>query len=440
MSRARGDYRQRRLADGSPSVSSPRAVSEAQTLTPGHARRSATSAAFSSRLWLLVAIGVLGRLVLAFSTRGQAYDLGSFTLVNSALHAHVFGVYHQLDNYSVPPYGRWPYPPGFFAFIVPLASLAHATGLAFTSLIRVPAILADGAIAWLVQDFLGWRGYSERSRLFAVGLVALGPSFAIISGFHGQLDSVAILPAVAAVVLWTRTDADWRPYTAGALIGAGAAVKTVPILMLLALLPSARSWREGTTLVITAVAIPLAVFAPWLILDGPGKSLVWTYRGGPGLGGISLLTDPSLPLIPFGTAHGVIGGLTQTVYDQARWITGAALLAATALLARHRPSPIQAAALLWLVVWAFGVTFFLQYLVWGLPFLLMAGYLRPVLILQLAVLPATIVTYQTGLPTWEVWVLYTVPMIAAWAVFTAAAGLLARGIARRDAPVRIVTG
>lgn len=378
-------------------------------------------------------------MIVAFSTRGQVYDLNSFALVNRSLHAHVFGVYHQLDDYSVPPYGRWPYPPGYFAFIVPLASLAHATGLAFTSLIRVPAILADAAIAWLVQDFLGWRGYDERSRLLAVGLVALGPSFAIISGYHGQLDSVAILPAVAAVVLWIRTDANWRPYAAGALIGAGAAIKTVPILMLLALLPSVRSWREGVTLVITAAAIPLAVFAPWLVLDGPGKSLVWTYRGGPGLGGISLLTDPSLPLIPFGTAHGMVGGLTKTVYDQARWITGAALLAAAALLARYRPSPVEAGALLWLVVWAFGVTFFLQYLVWGLPFLIMAGYLRPVLILQLAVLPATIVTYQTGAPSWVIWALYTVPMIAAWAAFTGAAVVLGRRVARREAPVRVAT-
>lgn len=387
---------------------------------------------FVSRLWLLIAIGVAARVIVAFSTRGQVYDLNSYALVNAALHAHVFDVYHRLDDYSVPPYGRWPYPPGFFAFIVPLASLAHAAGLSFTSLIRVPACIADGAIAWLVQDFLGSRGYSERTRLAAAGLVALGPSFAVISGYHGQLDSVAILPAVAAVSLWTRTDADWRPYAAGALIGVGAAIKTVPIVMLLALLPSARSRREAVALVTTAVAIPLATFAPWLILDGQGKSLVWTYRGGPGLGGISLLTDPSLPQIPFGTAHGTVRGLTKSVFEDARWITGAALLGAAALLARYRPPAVQAAAFLWLVVWAFGVTFFLQYLVWGLPFLIMAGYLWPVLILQLALLPATIVSYQTGAPAWVIWALYTVPMIGAWVAFTTGSVVLGRRLGHRQ--------
>jgi len=379
-------------------------------------------------------------LILAFSTHGQVYDLQSFALANAALHTHVFGVYHQLDDYSLPPYGRWPYPPGFFAFIIPLATLAHRTGLAFTSLIRVPAILCDAGIAFLVQDFLRQRGSGETARLLAAGLVALGPSFAVISGYHGQIDSVAILPAVAAVVLWMRTNASWRPYAAGALIGCGAAIKTVPILMLIALLPSARSWREGAKLVSVAVIIPLAVFAPWLILDGQGKSLVWSYKGGPGLGGISLLTGPSLPLIPFGGAHGAVTGLTKTVYDQARWITGLALVAVTGMVMRYRASPVDAAVLLWLAVWAFGVTFFLQYMVWGLPFLIMAGYLRQVLILEAVLLPPTLITYSSALPAWEIWLFYTVPMIAVWVAFASGTLISARRIARRGGAVPATTG
>lgn len=387
---------------------------------------------FKRLLWLLIGAGLLVRLILAFATTGQVYDLQSYVLVNKALQTHVFGVYHQLDNYSVPPYGRWPYPPGFFLAIVPIAWVAHLTGIALTSLIRVPSVLCDAAIAWLVQDHLRWRGASERSRLVAAGLVALGPSFIAISGYHGQIDSVAFLPCVAAAILWSRTDAAWRPYVAGVLIGIGAATKTVPLLMLLALAPSARSWQEAVKLIGTAIVIPLAAFAPWLILDGPGKSLVWRYRGGPGLGGISLITNPSLPLVPFTHANGTIHGLTKTVYDNARWVTAGALAAAAVVLIRHRPPPVEAAVLVWLTVWAFGVTFFLQYLVWGLPFLIMAGDLRQVLILQAVLLPATIITYATGLHAWEVWALYTAPMIALWVVNVGATILVARQIACAD--------
>jgi hypothetical protein len=380
-------------------------------------------------LWFLIGAGVVGRLIIAFTTEGHLYDLQSEALVNSALHKHVFGVYHQLDDFSTPPYGRWPYPPGFFLAIVPLAKLAHVTGLAFASLIRVPGIVCDAAIAWLVQDFLRHRGFSVPSRLVGVALVALGPSFAAISAYHGQIDSVAILPAVGALVLWTRSEAAWRPYAAGALIGIGAAVKTVPLVMLLALAPSARSWREAAQLVITAVAIPLAAIAPWLILDGPGTSLVFRYRGGPGLGGLSLLTNPRLPLTVFGVGHESVGGLTQVVYDNARWITGGALLVDGALVVRYRPPPVDAAVLVWLAVWVFGVTFFLQYTVWGLPFLLMAGYLRTVLVLQAALLAPTIITYTRGLHSWQVWGFYTVPMIVLWVAFAVGAVLVARRIA-----------
>jgi hypothetical protein len=381
-------------------------------------------------LWLLLGLGVAVRLVLAFTTAGQRYDLQSFALVNSALHHDPLQVYHQVDDFSTPPYGRWPYPPGFFPAILAIASVSYHLGLTFTSLIRVPAILADVAIAWLVADHLGRRGASPRRRLAAAALVALGPSFIAISAYHGQIDAVAILPAVAAVWLWQRTDAGWRPYAAGALIGAGAAVKVVPLLMLLALIPASRSWREAARLTVTAVALPLAVAAPWLIADGRGKELMYRYRGGPGLGGLSLLTGPRLPLTAFGVGHARIGEVTQALYDHSRWIVGGALAGVGALALRYRPQPADAAVLVWLAVWVFGVTFFLQYIVWGLPFLVMAGRLRAALLVQLALIAPTVVTYASGVTASQVWAFYTVPMIALWAVALAALVVLAVRTAR----------
>jgi hypothetical protein len=118
-----------------------------------------------------------------------------------------------------------------------------------------------------------------------------------------------------------------------------------------------------------------------------------------------------------------VHGLTKVVFDGARWITGVALVCAAGLLARFRPPAVLAAVLLWLTVWVFGVTFFLQYLVWGLPFLIMAGYLRQVLVLELALLPATVISYTTGTAHWLVWLLYTVPLILFW--LASAVGLVA---------------
>ena len=42
-------------------------------------------------------------------------------------------------------------------------------------------------------------------------------------------------------------------------------MKTTPVFVLLALLPSVRSWREAATMVTAAAAVPLAVMAPFLL-------------------------------------------------------------------------------------------------------------------------------------------------------------------------------
>jgi hypothetical protein len=49
----------------------------------------------------------------------------------------------------------------------------------------------------------------------------LGPSFIDISGYHGQIDSVAILPAVLALMVWERRPQPTRSVRAGLLIGLG---------------------------------------------------------------------------------------------------------------------------------------------------------------------------------------------------------------------------
>jgi hypothetical protein len=68
--------------------------------------------------------------------------------------------------------------------------------------------------------------------------------------------------------------------------------------------------------------------------------------------------------------------------------------------------------------------------VWGLPFFLMAGYLREVLVLELVLLPPVLVTYAGVSQAWVVDVFYVVPMIAVWAGMVVALVLLARRIAR----------
>lgn len=243
-------------------------------------------------LWALLAGGTAVRLVLAFAFYGVGFDIDSLRLAADLLADSPLDLYAQANSTEI---ARWPYPPGFFGLLLAADGLAASAGLPFHGVVQVPAIAADAGIAWLVQDFVGRRGASERDRLVAAGLVALGPAMFLVSGFHGQIDSVAILPAVAAVWIWERRP-DWRgrALAAGLLIGVGANVKTVPLVVVFALLPWCRGPREAVTLAAAAAVVPLAALAPWLTAHPDATAEALRYTGAPGVGGLGLLVQPNL--------------------------------------------------------------------------------------------------------------------------------------------------
>jgi len=372
-------------------------------------------------LWTLVGAGTLIRGVLAFSTVGVFFDIESARLVGAELDDRPLHFYSAVNTGGVigdADVYRWPYPSGFVLWIATSVGLERI-GLPFHGVIQLPSIAADAGIAWVVQASLGARGYSERVRLTGAGLVALGPSFIAVSGYHGQIDPVAILPALMALYVWETADPSKRALLAGALIGAGGAVKTVPLLMVVALLPSARSVREAAQLLGAAAVVPLLAMAPFLAADPGAVVRSLRYAGTPGLGGLSLVVQPALADSWFNEVPLHYNGVSQALYDGGGLIVAGALGALAAFLFRYRPPPLEAAVLLWLTVYVVNPNFFPQYLLWGFPFFLIAGYLWEVAALQVALLPATVILYarpwESDLPT-LVYVATMLPLWVAWVV------------------------
>ena len=370
-------------------------------------------------------------MVLAFATVGVSFDIESFRLVGAELDdrpLHFYGALNQGFLVGGAELYRWPYPSGFVPWIA-ISVVLEKAGLPFHGVIQVPSIAADAGIAWMVQAGLGARGYGERVRLVGAALVALGPSFIAVSGYHGQIDAVAILPAIVALYVWETADPAKRALMAGALIGAGGAVKTVPLMMVLALLPSARSLREAAQLVGAAAAIPLLVMAPFLAADGGAVIDSLRYSGAPGLGGLSLVVQPSLADSWFKEVPLDYTGVSKLLYDGRTVVMLAGLGALAAFFIRFRPPALQAAALLWLTVYVFNPNFFMQYLVWGLPFFLIAGHLWKVAALQIALLPATLILFarpwDSDIPT----VIYVTTMFVLWIVWVATLVVSARNAA-----------
>jgi uncharacterized membrane protein len=361
----------------------------------------------------LILAGSVVRIVLALISDPDQFDTGSYLIVSEALRRDPLEVYDVAE--------RWPYPPAFLPWVLVATSGPAQAVLPFEVLIRLPMIVSDALIALLVQDYLGRRGAGERLRVLAVGVVALGPVFLAVSGYHGQLDSVAILPAVAALWVWQR-GGPHRAVLTGVLIGTAAAVKSVPLFMLLAFLPWIRSRRELTALVAPALLIPFALLLPFLAGNGPDTvDALRSNRGFSGFNGISLIVlQPrladlweSLGLDP--------AAFAETLTDVQHLMVLGGVAVAAIVIWRRRLPPAMGAGIIWLAVFAFNPNFAWQYLVWGLPFFVMAGYVREVALFQvIAALPLVLFYWPGDLGATLLDFAYTPVALLCWLALVAA--------------------
>jgi hypothetical protein len=377
----------------------------------------------------LLAAGAAIRLLIAARYIHSSYDIDSFRIVDATLRSHPGLLYAT---------HRWPYPGAFLPWVLVAGWLGRHTAVDISVWLKLPAIAADVAIAWLVHAFLGLRRASERRRLAGAACIALGPSLIAISGYEGQIDAVAIAFAVAAVYCWARLGrGPRRELVCSLLIGAGAAVKTVPILLLLAFLPLVADWRARARFAAVALAVPFVSVLPWL-LTHPHTLKALDYAGLPGAGALSLAVQPSLAEAVLVAGSGVrYSALTLHLQDVRTLLLAVPLALLALMLLRRRPAPERAATLVWLVVYVFLANFFFQYVVWGLPFMVMAGLVWETAAVQLALLVPTLL--WIGRP-WHnevvVW-LYVLPMLGAWAAAAAGTLLLGRRWAGRvDRPLR----
>lgn len=358
-------------------------------------------------LLAILALGTVARVITAFSHQGVAYDIESYALMDLAL---------RDDGLSAYDAQRWPYGPGFFPWILISGALSRELETAFFGLIKVPALVADALLAWLVQLTLADRGVSPKTRLGAAALISLGPIFLIASVWHGQIDSVAILPAVLALRVWTR-GGPGRAARTGALLGVATAIKSVPAFLVLAFLPTARARIERIAVATTTVAVAGLLLAPFLIanFDGTTEAL-GANRGIAGFGGPSLIVQPGLIELWIHAMPVEPSRLNRFLTDHQQLIVAVAVAAAGALLWSRRADPVQGAVVIWLTVFAVNPNFSYTYLVWGIPFFLIAGHVRAVALLQGMLAVPAVLLYRIGVDPAPVSlnVFYTPFVVGAW--------------------------
>lgn len=363
----------------------------------------------------LLAAGFALRIWLAFATRGQAFDITSYEVARDALRSDPLHLY-ALANDIRP---HWPYPGGFLPWVVISGWVSDGLGWRFDGVLQLAPIIADVLLAFIVLVYLDWRGAGERTKLASAAVILLAPGFWVISGYHGQIDAVACVPALLALIVWQR-EGERRALTAGVLMGIAVAVKQPPVIMVLALLPTARSFREAMLLLVAMGLLIVLSVAPFLIADLPGTvDGLTANKGLPGLGGISLLLQPDLSALWLHTKDVSLSALSEAVFDHGAFFVGLTMLGITGVLIRWRVPALEAAIIVWLGFYVLGINFGITYLIYGVPLLLMAGRLRGALVLQtLLIVPIGLLYIPQG-RSLPLELIYTPVMLVVWGMIGA---------------------
>jgi hypothetical protein len=141
---------------------------------------------------------------------------------------------------------------------------------------------------------------------------------------------------------------------------------------------------------------------------------------------LSLVVQPDLAqswltrVVPYSSA-------TRWMFmDHSGLVNGVAIGAFAVYAFRYRPEERRASALLWLIVLAFTSGFFFQYVIWGLPFFLLAGAIRATALMQAALLTPMLLFYLGPWHSDAIVYVYVALMLAIWAGWVATAATLAR--------------
>ncbi len=117
----------------------------------------------------------------------------------------------------------YPYPPLWVWIEAACEWLARHSGLSFAVLVKLPVLAAEVGIVALLARWGAERGGAAR---WAPWIYAFHPVAVLVTGFHGQFDSLALLMVLLAV----RASERGRHDAAALALAAGIAVKSFPIL------------------------------------------------------------------------------------------------------------------------------------------------------------------------------------------------------------------
>jgi len=269
----------------------------------------------------LLVISILLRLTVAIMSSGTI-DVDNFVRTAELTRSGEV-VYKSHEAY--------PYPPTYAVILAGTVSLGRAIGLDDALSVRIPSIIADSMMTLLVLAIAKqlWPSVAPKLGL----LYALNPITIMIASHHGQFDSLAYLPAVAAIWVYLSTKNSWL---SALLLSTGGALKITPIFIAPAWLPDIRSIKQLLRFtILTFIVMVVVSGVGWHLAPDPFVANVIQHRqtadGGWGYNFLTLAIEKLAVLLNLSAVMQFTSWL-RTVY-QPILLLGIML---TAYLTRHR--------------------------------------------------------------------------------------------------------
>ncbi len=223
---------------------------------------------------LLVASVVLFLKLLVSYTVYGSNDINRWIYYGVKLHeVGTFKIYSLVELYNHPPLMSW-----VLKFV---ELIAVKSGWGFPYVFRLLPIFADYASAFVILGLL--TKYKVKNKILISIICCINPINFLISGFHGNVDTVFIFFVLLAIYFAENENI----IVSGLTYGLSICVKIAPLILAPIFIFYIKGKRKKVIFILSSLAVFLIVFLPYLINDY--RSMIrniFLYKGDQGVWGI----------------------------------------------------------------------------------------------------------------------------------------------------------
>lgn len=290
---------------------------------------------------------------------------------------------------------RNPYFPVAMYLVHAAKLVSRCTGWPFIPCLKIYTILADVGLALAL--------YSTSRRLdksvlesMSIGLLyALNPVTVVVTAYHGQLASIPMFFSLLAWCVWQLANSRHRDFLAGALLGIAISIQSWPAVFALAFLRDASNNRKRIRFLLAVALLPIVLSLPYPLsrgipLDAFTVRLLRSnllHKGDFGMwGGTWILQGLARLSVPFSAA------LYDLAFDWGNFILlGLVLLFFFFIF--PKTNLITSLFNIVLLFYAFTAGWGIQWMVWIVPFLILAKGPRRTLLYSIVATVAYLAWY-----------------------------------------------